>query len=138
MRIATLLLLLSSPHIAAEPKVHRDIAYAEPKNERQTLDVYASTDGKARPLIFWIHGGAWKAGNKNGVQKKPQVFVGKGFIFVATNYRFVPNVTVKEMAGDIAKAIQALRDYQTGPGGDRLSAGHLGNQRRNAAWNCPK
>ena len=32
----------------AGQQVHRDIAYAEPKNARQTLDVYASAEGKNR------------------------------------------------------------------------------------------
>ena len=33
--------LLSAPALAEEPQVHHDIAYAETKNERQTLDVFA-------------------------------------------------------------------------------------------------
>jgi len=122
MRITPLLfLLLSLPLIAAEPKVLRDMAYAEPKNERQTLDVYSPPEGKDRPIIFWIHGGGWKRGDKKEVQKKPQIFVDKGFVFVATNYRFVPNVTVKEMMGDIAKAIRFVHDHASDYGGDPKS-----------------
>ena len=111
-------LLLTTPLLVAEPKVHRDLAYAEPKNERHTLDVYAPTEGKDRPIVFWIHGGGWKAGDKKSVKDKPQLFVDKGFVFVATNYRFVPNVTVKEMAGDIAKAIHFIHDHAKEFGGD--------------------
>src|SRR6476659_6103154 len=108
MRITTpfLLLLLSSPLLAAEPKVHRDLAYAEPKNERQTLDVYAPTEGRNHPVIVWIHGGGWQAGDKKDVQKKPQAFADKGFVFVSINYRLLPKVTIKQMAGDVAKAIR--------------------------------
>lgn len=118
MRIPTVLLLLASPLIAAEPQVHRDLAYAEPKNERQTLDVYAPTEGKDHPVVLWIHGGGWRAGNKTGVQKKLEAFVEKGFVFVSTNYRFVPNVTVKEMTGDVAKAIRWTHDHAKDYGGD--------------------
>ena len=32
--------LLAIPALAKEPQVHRDIAYAEPRNERQTVGVY--------------------------------------------------------------------------------------------------
>ena len=46
------LLILSTPALAEEPQVHRDIAYAEPKNERQTLDVYAPREGKNHPVVF--------------------------------------------------------------------------------------
>jgi arylformamidase len=100
------LLLLSTPALAEEPQVHRDIAYAEPKNERQTLDVYAPKEGKNHPIVFWIHGGGWQRDDKTEVQVKPQAFVDLGFVFVSTNYRCVPTVTIKEMAGDIAKSIR--------------------------------
>ena len=89
------LLILSTPALAEEPQVHRDIGYAEPKNERQTLDVYAPKEGKNHPVVFWIHGGGWQRGDKTEVQVKPQAFVNRGFVFVSTNYRFVPNVTIK-------------------------------------------
>jgi arylformamidase len=111
-------LLLASVVSAAEPKVHRDLPYVEPKTERQTLDVYAPAEGKDHPVVVWIHGGGWKAGDKKGVQKKPQAFVDKGFVFVSVNYRFVPDVTVKEMTGDIAKAIRWVHDHAKDFGGD--------------------
>jgi arylformamidase len=118
MKTAVALLLLASPLLAADPRVHRDLAYAEPKNERQTLDVYAPAEGKNHPIVFWIHGGGWQRGSKTEVQSKPQAFVDKGFVFVSTNYRFVPSVTIKEMAGDIAKAIRWTHDHAKEYGGD--------------------
>ena len=47
MRMLTPLLLFcfASPLRAGEPKVRRGLPYAEPKNERQMLDVYAPTEG---------------------------------------------------------------------------------------------
>lgn len=118
MRTLVSFLILASSTLAADPVIHRDLKYAEPKHERQTLDVYAPTNGKDHPVILWIHGGGWRAGNKTGVQKKPEAFVEKGFVFVSTNYRFVPNVTIKEMTGDIAKAIHWTHDHAKEYGGD--------------------
>lgn len=120
MRIlAPLFVLLSVLPLAAdEPKVHRGLPYAEPKSERQMLDVYAPREGKGLPVVLWIHGGGWKAGDKANVQKKPQAFVDRGFVFVSTNYRFVPNVTVKAMTGDIARAIRWVHDHAQEYGGD--------------------
>src|SRR5215467_10761236 len=93
MRTATaaLFLLLAAPLPADEPKAHRGLAYAEPKNERQTLDVYAPTNGKDLPVVVWIHGGGWQAGDKKEVHKKPQAFTAKGFLFVSINYRLLPD-----------------------------------------------
>jgi arylformamidase len=111
-------LAFASALVAAEPKVHRDLPYAEPKNERQTLDVYAPTEGKNLPVVVWIHGGGWQAGDKADVQKKPQAFADKGFVFVSINYRLLPDVTIKQMAGDVAKAIRWTHDHARDYGGD--------------------
>ncbi len=120
MRIlATLfVLVLAFPLFADEPKVHSGLAYAEPKNERQMLDVYAPTKGKNLPVVVWIHGGGWQRGDKSEVHKKPQAFVDKGFVFVSINYRLLPTVTIKQMAGDVAKAIRWVHDHAKDYGGD--------------------
>ena len=105
MRTISLFLVLAyaSPILAGEPKVQRGIPYAEPKNELQMLDVYAPTKGKNLPVVVWIHGGGWQRGDKADVQNKPKAFVDKGFVFVSINYRFIPQVSMQEMSGDVAK-----------------------------------
>jgi acetyl esterase/lipase len=120
MRIPTalLLLLVASVLLADEPKVHRDLAYADTRNERQTLAVYAPADSKGLPVVVWIHGGGWQGGDKANVQKKPQAFVDKGFVFVSVNYRLLPDVTIKQMATDVAKAIRWTHDHAKDYGGD--------------------
>jgi len=127
MRISILLILLTSSALAAEPKSHRDLAYAKPADDSRRLDVYAPADGKDHPVIVWIHGGGWRKGDKMSVQRKPQAFVDKGFVFVSVNYRFVPEATVKEMTGDIAKAIKWVHGHAKEYGGspDKIFvAGH--------------
>src|SRR5690242_21448840 len=89
--------------LAGEPAVQRGIPYAEPKNERQLLDVYSPKAGKELPVVVWIHGGGWRRGDKADVHNKPKAFIEKGYVLVAINYRFVPNVTVDQIAGDVAK-----------------------------------
>ncbi|HEX4142780.1 MAG TPA: alpha/beta hydrolase [Pirellulales bacterium] len=119
MRFAVIFfLLLASPALADDPVVHRDLPYAEPKSDWQTLDVYAPAKGTNHPIVFWIHGGGWETGNKSDVQAKPQAFVDKGFVFVSTNYRLFPNVTIKTIAEDVAKAIRWTHDHATQYGGD--------------------
>lgn len=112
------LLLLSSVGFAAEYRVHRDLAYVEPKEQRHLLDVYNSTESKNAPVVVWIHGGGWQAGDKSDVAAKPWAFVDRGFVFVAINYRFVPQVTMKQIAQDVAKAIRWTHDHAKDYGGD--------------------
>lgn len=121
------LLVVAVQISAAEPKVARDVAYVEPKNERQTLDVYAPPDAKNLPIVFWIHGGGWQRGDKAEVQAKPQAFVDQGFVFVSTNYRFVPHVTIQQMAGDVAKSLRWVHDHAKDHGGSPESIFVMGH-----------
>ena len=47
--------LLAIPALAKEPQVHRDIAYAEPRNERQTVGVY-KLDEPTKALFEFVDG----------------------------------------------------------------------------------
>jgi arylformamidase len=90
---------------AAEMNVAKDIPYSAEKLERHVLDVYAPADAKKLPVVFWIHGGGWQAGDKSQVALKPQWFVDQGFVFVSTNYRLLPGVEMQTIFRDVAKAL---------------------------------
>jgi arylformamidase len=122
MRIVTALGLFlvsfAAPVAGAEPKVHRDLAYADPKSDKQTLDVYCSETGKALPVVVWIHGGGWQAGDKKDVDRKPQAFVDKGYVFVSVNYRLLPSVDMETIIRDVAKSVRWVHDHVGEYGGD--------------------
>jgi acetyl esterase/lipase len=98
--------------------VKRNIPYADPAVERQVLDVHAPAGAKNLPVVFWIHGGGWQAGDKTSVQLKPQVFVEKGFVFVSTNYRLLPNVEMETIFRDVAKSLGWVHMHIAEHGGD--------------------
>ena len=118
MKTLITFLLLASSALAADMKVHRDLPYSQSKSERQTLDVYAPAEGKGCPIVFWIHGGGWQTGSKTSVQRKPKAFVDKGFVFVSTNYRLLPDATINQMGEDVARAIRWVHDHAKEYGGD--------------------
>jgi arylformamidase len=101
---------------AQEPK--RDIPYANPPAERQVLDIYAPADAKNLPVVFWIHGGGWQTGDKSSVQDKPRAFVDRGFVFVSTNYRLLPNVEMGTIIRDVAKSLGWVHKNIAQHGGD--------------------
>jgi len=103
---------------ARAQEVKRNIPYADPAHERQVLDVYAPKNAKGLPVVFWIHGGGWQTGDKTSVQMKPQAFTDKGFVFVSTNYRLLPNVDMATIVRDIAKSIRWVHDHIADYGGD--------------------
>lgn len=108
-------LLVSSALAQRESK---DIPYAEPAHERQKLDIYAPADAKNLPVVFWIHGGGWVTGDKSEVQLKPKAFVEKGFVFVSTNYRLLPDVPMETIVGDVAASLGWVHDHIAEYGGD--------------------
>jgi len=100
------------------PRTGRDIAYAEPRNERQLLDVHAAPTGSKLPVVVWVHGGGWMQGSKSAVDQKPAAFVEKGFVFVPMNYRFVPQVTMDMIVRDVAKSVGWVHANIARYGGD--------------------
>jgi acetyl esterase/lipase len=99
-------------------RVDNDIAYSEAGGNRTRLDLYSPGGSKDRPVVIWVHGGAWQIGDKRLVQAKTKAFNEHGYVFVSVNYRFHPAVTYKEQAGDIAQAIRWVKDHAREHGGD--------------------
>lgn len=84
-----------------------NIAYG--KAERQVLDVYYPTaKTENAPVIFMVHGGAWRTGDKASravIKNKVAHWVPKGFIFISVNYRLLPKTDPLEQAEDVTKAL---------------------------------
>ena len=126
MKHVTCLLLVAIAFVstAYAQRVTRDIPYAT-AHERQVLDVYAPDGAKNLPVVFWIHGGGWQAGNKSMVGVKPTAFMQAGFVFVSINYRLLPTVDMGALTSDVATALgwvhQEHRDIRRRSG---QAAGH--------------
>jgi acetyl esterase/lipase len=118
LKLATLLACAAclTPAFAQEAK--RNIPYVENGHERQVLDVYPPANAANLPVVFWIHGGGWQAGDKSDVKLKPQWFVDKGFIFVSTNYRLLPGVEMGTLIRDVARSFGWVHRHIAEYGGD--------------------
>lgn len=115
--VTCLLVAFALCSAAMAQDIKRNIPYADPAHERQVLDVYSPAGAKNLPVVFWIHGGGWQAGDKSSVQLKPLVFMEKGFVFVSTNYRLLPNVDMDTIIRDIAKSMHWVHDHIAEYGG---------------------
>lgn len=112
--------LLTVCNIAGAQKLTSDIAYVENGHQRQVLDIYTSeraTD-QSLPVIFWIHGGGWQVGDKSDVARKPKVLTERGFVFVSTNYRLLPDVEMDVLTRDVAKSLGWVHKNIARYGGD--------------------
>ena len=116
--LASAWLILNWVSLAHAQKLTSNIRYINSGHERHVLDVYQPEGAKNLPVVFWIHGGGWQAGDKTDVQIKPSVFCERGFVFVSTNYRLLPNVEMKELIQDVAKAMKWVHQNISNYGGD--------------------
>ena len=67
---------------------------------------------KPTPLLFFIHGGGWMGGDKNGINPKP--YLDAGISVVSVNYRYISQAQevvppVKAPLHDAARALQFVR-----------------------------
>lgn len=107
-----LALLLLAPQLRAEElKELHDVPYGD--HPRQVLDFYPAKSDKPTPVVFYIHGGGWRGGDK---KTNPKAFNDQGISVVAINYRYVQNgmeekvvPPVKAPLSDAARALQFVR-----------------------------
>jgi len=85
---------------------------------RLSLDVYTREGLDRAPVVVYVHGGAWLGGDKEMVLDKPAALVPAGYLVVAVNYRFRPQVSVPEMVEDVARATAWVRARAVDYGGD--------------------
>ncbi len=111
---------------APRMQITRDVRYHTADGVdpvRLSLDVYAPTErlpetSPGRPVLLFVHGGGWAIGDKRGVQEKPRFFTDAGWVFVSTNYRFVPGGKHPVNVRDVARAIAWARRHAAEHGGD--------------------
>lgn len=116
--LAGLLLAFAAISVAHAQPLKSNLPYADPAHERQVLDVYAPENAKNAPVVVWIHGGGWQAGDKTQIEQKPAAFTSRGFVFVSINYRLLPSVEMETIFRDVAKAIGWVHRHIGEYGGD--------------------
>jgi acetyl esterase/lipase len=101
-------------------KLLADQSYGEHRLQR--YDVYLPAKAEHAPVIFMVHGGAWRTGDKASaavVQNKVRRWTARGIIVVSVNYRLLPGANVAAQAADVATALAAVQGKAAGWGGDR-------------------
>lgn len=116
---------LYAPLHPAEPpqRVLRDLAYGW--HPRQVLDLHLPTSVPAGslPVLVFVHGGGFVAGDKGGPGRPLHDNIGRfavehGFIGATTNYRLAPEFTYPAGAEDVAAAVAFLSVEVASHGGD--------------------
>lgn len=97
----------------ATPPTAANVAYGT--HERQVLDFYRAASDKPTPLLFYVHGGGWTAGDKDKKTNFTE-YLDAGISVVSINYRYTWQAQlngihppVKAPLEDAARALQFVR-----------------------------
>ncbi len=103
-------------------------------NGRQIcLDAVIVESGRPSPLVISIHGGGWRAGNKNSASPMLVKLVAEGISWVTIDYRLSGEATYPAQVEDCAYALQFVKskaeEWNVDPGRIALeghsAGGHL-------------
>jgi acetyl esterase/lipase len=92
---------------------YRDLAYVTDGHQRQKLDLYLPEQGENRPLLIWIHGGAFRMGSKEGSSDDPLPFdyLARGYALASINYRLSQHALFPAQIQDCKAAVRWLRTH---------------------------
>src|SRR6218665_1301307 len=96
----------------------KDLPYGPGARER--MEVSLPRQAHNAPVIFMVHGGAWRTGDKAAQQvvaNKVSRWVSQGFILVSTNYPLLPQTKPLQQAEAVAKALATAQAKASSWGG---------------------
>ena len=86
---------------------YKDLIYASTQQKQLALDLYIPDGAPKRPLVVWIHGGAWRAGSR---AKPPALYLtAQGYAVASISYRFSQEAVFPAQIHDCKAAIRWLR-----------------------------
>lgn len=101
-----------------------------------SIDIYHHNDYQtvSRPVVIYIHGGAWALGDKSVIDSKAKFFNNLGYVFISVNYRLSDKTLVlsspisswpanrvkhSNHINDCAKAVTWIYNHISSYGGDQ-------------------
>jgi arylformamidase len=105
--------------VATGITVQRDIPYGV--HPAQRMDAYIPSHVRGAPVVFMVHGGGWRRGDKamaNVVENKVARWVPQGVVFVSINYRMLPEADPLTQAHDVARALERAQKMAASWGAD--------------------
>jgi arylformamidase len=77
--------------------------------KRNVLDFWKAEGAGPRPLLLYIHGGGWVAGDKTQSPAAVRPWLAKGISYAAINYRLTGTDPLPAPVYDAARAVQFLK-----------------------------
>jgi acetyl esterase len=98
--------------------LRRDIPYRDTGKRAHLLDVYTPAAPEPRPIVLYVHGGAFSMLSKDTHRVMALSFASRGYVVCNINYRLGPRNTYPAPLEDAAAALLWAVDHAREHGGD--------------------
>lgn len=99
---------LRAANIAYGPSPHQRLDIYEPKSNTGNL-----------PILIFVHGGSWTAGNQTDYGFVGRTFAAKGYLTLVMSYRGLPEGAYPDFIVDVAEAVKWATFNAANYGGDQ-------------------
>lgn len=96
----------------------KDSPYTSGNNADQVLDVYTPAEGGPYPVIVYIHGGGFVAGDKHHFRQYGMTLAQEGYAVFNLNYRLAPQHKNPAQIADVMAAVNWVHEHAAAYGGD--------------------
>ncbi len=108
-RAGRLLTFVAAWRILPPRPTAADLAYAS-LSPRQRLDIYLPRGTGPHPVVIWVHGGAWRWGERAlPPLAAPFAVLDRGYALVSVGYRLTDEATFPAQIQDLRAAVRWLR-----------------------------
>jgi acetyl esterase/lipase len=97
----------TSARVPEGTTVRTDLAYVTDGHPRQKLDLYLPRADGPLPLVVYIHGGAFRMGDK--ADRPPLEYLAEGYALASINYRLSQHALFPAQVEDCKAAVRWLR-----------------------------
>jgi acetyl esterase/lipase len=112
---------MPSRKVAPEVDLTKDVTYCEGAEEdaaKHKLDIYVPKGKSNLPVLFFIHGGSWRSGDRSNYVALGNRFTKEGVLTVVPSYRLAPKnphpAQIEDVAAAFAWTVRHIAEY----GGD--------------------
>src|SRR6185295_18685519 len=112
---------LPSNDLGPNVEAKKDITYVEGQPEddaKHKLDLYLPRNKKSAPVFFFVHGGAWRFGDRSQYPALGNRFGREGILTVVPSYRLAPKNPHPAQIEDVAAAFAWTARHVGEYGGD--------------------
>lgn len=112
--LAAAALLVVPPARAQSVEVRTDVEYGVANGKRLLLDAYVPPEragGGRRPAVILIHGGGFRAGDKQSFEPEARKLATRGWVAFSVNYRLDEPVAFPAEVEDVQAAVRWVRSH---------------------------